>query len=82
MAASLELFHEVAHAPSARVRRLAVERKVTAHLRFRNISYPKVAAEFQARGGHTLPALWDGVTLWQGEAAVTEKLSALAPSAP
>jgi hypothetical protein len=46
-------------------------------IRFRNIFYPEVQADFAARGGQALPALWDGQRFVEGEAAVLAALAAL-----
>ena len=64
-----ELFHEVAGVLSAAARRV-VERALEGRVRIRNIYYPEVAADFTARGGTRLPAVWDGEVLVEGEAAV------------
>ena len=74
-AAPWELFHQVAHPPSAKVRRYVVDQSLEERLRFRNIVYPEVQADFAARGGHTLPALWDGQALFQGAEAVLGRLA-------
>src|SRR5688572_1109894 len=73
----VELFHQVAHPGSAAARRFVVEHGLEEKVRFRNIHYPEVQADFSARGGHTLPALWDGEVLIQGEAAVLARLGNL-----
>lgn len=72
-----ELFHEIAHAPSAKARRFVVDHYLEDAIRFRNITYPEVRADFEARGGQTLPALWDGTTLHQGAEAVVSRLQVL-----
>ena len=46
-------------------------------VRFRNIVYPEVQADFRARGGTALPALWDGERLHSGLAAVAQYLDAM-----
>ena len=76
-AALPELFYEIAHAGSASARRLVVERDLLDKVRFRNLTYPEVRADFEARGGKALPALWDGARLWEGEEAVLEVLRRL-----
>jgi hypothetical protein len=72
-----ELFHQVAHPPSAKVRRYIVDQSLESRIRFRNIVYPEVQSDFDARGGKTLPALWDGTTLFQGAEVVISRLSNL-----
>ncbi len=72
-----ELFHEIGQPASAKARRFVVEHRLEEKVRFRNIVYPEVRADFDARGGKELPALWDGKALVQGEAAVLRALAAL-----
>ena len=64
----LELFHATNDIGSAAARRRITELHLK--VRFRNIFYPEVQADFTARGGRELPALWDGEKLISGEAAV------------
>ncbi len=78
MAANYELFHVLTEPASARMRRLVVDLGVDDAVRLRNLYYPEVDADFSARGGKETPALWDGETLLQGEAAVAERLDAMA----
>ena len=73
----LELFHEVAQPASARVRRYVTDHGLLPKLRFRNIVYAEVKADFDARGGTELPALWDGRELVQGAEAVLARLQSL-----
>jgi hypothetical protein len=72
-----ELFHEIAHAPSAKARRYVVDHYLEDAVRFRNLAYPEARADFEARGGQTLPALWDGERLHQGAEAVVARLGVL-----
>jgi hypothetical protein len=65
-----ELFHEVSGVLSAAARRVLVARGLEERVRIRNIFYPEVQADFAARGGTVLPAVWDGERLVEGEAAV------------
>lgn len=73
----LELFHRIAHPPSARVRRYVVDFALEDRVRMRNLAFPEPEADFLARGGHTVPALWDGATLHQGAEAVLARLQAI-----
>lgn len=73
-----ELFYHLAGEDNAAARRLLVELDLVERVRMRNMHYPEVEADFVARGGTTLPALWDGATLVQGIAAVRPALEALA----
>jgi len=70
-----ELFHEVAQPASAQARKFVTEHQLGKHFRFRNIFYPEVQADFAARGGQELPAIWDGNALIQGGEAVLAKLA-------
>ena len=54
-----------------------VEHFLEDRVRFRNLTYPEVEADFHARGGRTAPALWDGTTLYQGAEAVVARLQAV-----
>lgn len=75
MSAPLELFHQIAHPESARARRYVVDQALEDRVRMRNVTYPEVQADFAARGGSTLPALWDGEQLYQGAEAVIARMS-------
>lgn len=72
-----ELFHAVADSGSAAARKRVVELGLEGRIRFRNVVYDEVRADFDKRGGRHLPALWDGVTLHQGAEAVVALLEAL-----
>jgi hypothetical protein len=78
VSATLELFHAIGDPASAAARKQVTEKGLLRRLRFRNIVYPEVKKDFEARGGTQLPALWDGSQLIQGGAAVTVALDALA----
>lgn len=73
---AFELFHAIADPASARVRRYIVDHELGEAVRFRNISYPEVAADLTARGGAAAPALWDGAELTLGADAIIAKLDA------
>ena len=75
-----ELFHVISDPGSARARRLVVELALEEAVRFRNLAYDEVRADFTARGGVTTPALWDGERLTQGDDAVAAALAALSRS--
>jgi hypothetical protein len=75
-----ELFHEVAQPASAQARKLVSEYGLLKLIRFRNVFYPEVQADFAARGGRELPAIWDGTTLVQGGAAVLARLAQIRDS--
>ena len=73
----IELFHATNDEGSAVARKLVVDRGLVDKIRFRNIFYPEVQADLDARGGKTTPALWDGEKLLEGREAVLAFLSAL-----
>ncbi|HWE31325.1 MAG TPA: hypothetical protein VHB97_25140 [Polyangia bacterium] len=73
----IELFHATNDEGSAEARKLVVDRDLVGQIRFRNVFYPEVRADLDARGGTTTPALWDGVRLIEGRDAVLAFLAAL-----
>jgi hypothetical protein len=73
----IELFHATNDEGSAAARKLVVDRELVDKIRFRNIFYPEVQADLDARGGTTTPAIWDGTKLIEGRAAVLAFLAAL-----
>jgi hypothetical protein len=75
-AATFELFHAVADPSSAKVRRFVVDRGLEPVVRFRNVTYPEVQADLDARGGGGAPALWDGQQLTRGADAIIARLLA------
>lgn len=74
---TLELFHRIADSASAVARRYVVDHALEDRVRFRNLTYPEVEADFQRLGGKTAPALWDGTHLHQGAEAVVARLQAV-----
>ncbi len=72
---TFELFHAIAHPPSAKARRFVVDHALEDAVRFRNVAYEEVRRDLEARGGHTVPALWDGHALHQGAEAVVSRLT-------
>lgn len=77
--AAFELFHEIADAASAEARRCVVDLGIKARVDFRNVAYDEHRADWSARGGQRLPALWDGSELVQGLEAVSERLRSMGP---
>ncbi|MFL5318337.1 MAG: hypothetical protein ACJ790_01680 [Myxococcaceae bacterium] len=71
-----ELFNVLADAASAKVRRYVTDHELLAAVRFRNLTYEEVQADFKARGGTTPPALWDGKVLHTGAEACIARLDA------
>lgn len=76
MGAPFELFHAIADASSARVRRYVLDHGLEGAVRFRNVTYAEVQADLTARGGAGAPALWDGQRLVTGADAVIARLAA------
>jgi hypothetical protein len=76
-ASPIELFHATNDADSAAARKHVVDRDLVDKIRFRNIFYAEVQADFSAHGGTTLPAIWDGQRLVSGLAAVEKFLDSL-----
>ena len=73
------LYHRVADPESARVRAQIVERGLKPRIDFQNVD-TDAAEEFAARGGRHVPALWDGVRLHEGAAAVLLAIGAIMPT--
>lgn len=73
----IELFHATNDEHSAEARKLVVDRMLVDQIRFRNVFYPEVRADLDARGGQGTPAIWDGVTLIEGREAVLAFLAAM-----
>lgn len=65
----MELFHRLADAACARIRLRIVERHMEDRIQFRNIGFDSHRAAFEALHGTTVPAIWDGTRLHEGEAA-------------
>jgi hypothetical protein len=74
---SWELFYTIADSDCAAARHEVLARGLEETVGFRNIYYPEAQADFRARGGLKLPALWDGARLHQGLAAVRAELEKL-----
>ena len=68
----MELFYEIADPDCAAARKAAAARE---DVKFRNMFYPEVVADFEQRGGRVLPALWDGERLHQGLTDVLARLA-------
>jgi hypothetical protein len=73
----VELFYVIADADSAAARREIMAGPHLSAVRFRNLFYPEVQADFAARGGVAPPALWDGERLHAGIDAIRARLSAM-----
>jgi len=73
----IELFHATNDEGSAEARKLVVDRGLVGQIRFRNVFYPEVRADLDARGGTHTPAIWDGTNLVEGRVAVLAFLSVL-----
>ena len=73
----IELFHATNDEGSAAARKLVVDHDLVGPIRFRNVYYPEVRADLDARGGSGTPAIWDGSKLIEGRDAVLAFLRAL-----
>ena len=71
-----ELFHRIGDASSARVRKYVTENELFDIVRFRNLTYPEVEADFVRLGGTEAPALWTGQVLISGAEKIVAALSA------
>ncbi|MBU8897989.1 hypothetical protein DRW03_32540 [Corallococcus sp. H22C18031201] len=74
---TLELFHRIADPQSATARRFVTDHQLEDRVRFRNLTYPEVEADWRRLGGQSSPALWDGTHLHQGAEAVVARLLAV-----
>jgi hypothetical protein len=72
----VELFYTIADADCATARRAVLASPLRRRVRFRNLHYAEVREDFERRGGHTMPALWDGERLHQGLDAVRAAVEA------
>jgi hypothetical protein len=70
------LYHRVADRTSAPIRRTIVESGLKPVIDFQNVE-TEAAEEFASRGGHEVPALWDGERLHEGSYRVRLALSAI-----
>jgi hypothetical protein len=73
----IELFHATNDEGSAVARKRVVDRALVDKIRFRNVFYPEVQADLDARGGKTTPAIWDGSKLIEGRDPVLAFLDSL-----
>jgi hypothetical protein len=73
----IELFHATNDEGSAAARKRVVDRALVDKIRFRNVFYPEVQADLDARGGKTTPAIWDGARLIEGRDAVLAFLDSM-----
>ena len=69
-----ELFYTIADTDCAAARRAVLDSGLKEVVNFRNLDYSEVAADFTARGGRAVPALWDGERLHQGLEKVLAEL--------
>jgi len=70
---TLVLYHRIADAECAEVRRIIVERGLKPKIDFQNV-LTDAADAFAQHGGERVPALWDGTALHQGKAEVLAAL--------
>lgn len=74
---TLVLYHRIGDVDSAAVRQRIVELGLKPQVDFQNVD-SEGADEFAERGGRRVPALWDGVLLHVGRAAVLMQVERLA----
>jgi len=74
---SLVLYHRIDDPESAAVRQRVVELGLKPRVDFQNVD-TEGANAFAALGGRRVPALWDGVLLHEGRAAVLTQIDRLA----
>ena len=70
------LYHRIADPASAAIRAKIVEVGLKRLVDFQNVE-AEGADAFAARGGHHVPALWDGARLHEGSDAVRLALGAI-----
>lgn len=73
---SLVLYHRIDDMDSAAVRRRIVELGLKARIDFQNVDTDGAEA-FAKHSGRHVPALWDGVLLHEGRAAVLTEIDRL-----
>jgi hypothetical protein len=71
------LYHRIGDPESAVVRRRIVELGLKPRVDFQNVD-TEGAEAFAKHGGRRVPALWDGVLLHEGRAAVLTQIDRLA----
>ena len=71
------LYHRIDDPESAAVRQRVVELGLKPRVDFQNVD-TEGANAFAALGGRRVPALWDGVLLHEGRAAVLTQIDRLA----
>jgi hypothetical protein len=76
----VELFYIIADRDCAEARKELLASAYRKLVKFRNLIYPEVEADFKARGGEKLPAFWDGETLHQGLEAIRVRIVVPPPS--
>ena len=73
---SVVLYHRIGDPDSAAARRRIVELGLKPRVDFQNVD-TEGAEAFAERGGRRVPALWDGVLLHEGRAAVLSRIERL-----
>lgn len=76
MAPTFVLYHRLADPDSARIRTRIVELGLKPRVDFQNVE-TEAADAFAAHGGSRIPALWDGIRLHEGSAAIDLALGAI-----
>jgi len=78
VSAQVELFHLVADAPSAHVRKAVTRLGLLPRVSFRNVHFDTHRDALAALGGGAVPAIWDGARLVTGEDGCLSLLEKLA----
>lgn len=73
----IELFHRLGDGASARIRKRIVELGWDERIAFRNVHFDSHRDALAEHGAGDVPAIWDGSSLHQGEAACLAFLSSV-----
>jgi hypothetical protein len=81
-----QLFYQITDPGGAAARKAIIAAGLLEAVQFRNLFYEEVRVDLEAHhrasggnGAPSLPALWDGTKLHEGEAAVLAAIAQLAP---
>jgi hypothetical protein len=84
-----QLFYHLSDPAGAAARRVVMERGLLDAFQFRNLYYEEVRVDLERHhqdagraGNPTLPALWDGTTLYEGKDDVIAAILAIAATLP
>jgi hypothetical protein len=84
-----QLFYHLSDPGGAAARRAVIERGLLEAFQFRNLYYEEVRVDLENHhlaagrtGSPTLPALWDGKTLYEGKDDVIAAITSIAATLP